>query len=174
MNKNWYAVYTKTHCEKKAAALLSRKKIENLCPLNRITSSQGNRRKMAYEPLFPSFVFVYISEAEMRVVRQTSDVINFVYWLGKPAMIKTGEIENILHFTKAYHNIKLEKTVVNAIGMARITNEPKLDLKEGALSLNTIRIKLSLPSLGFAMLAESEKTGIETAQFGLVNSGMLM
>jgi transcription antitermination factor NusG len=174
MNKNWYAVYTKTQCEKKVAALLSKKKIENTCPLNCITSNQGNRRKMAYEPLFPSFVFVYISEAEMRIVRQTNDIINFVYWLGKPAVIKAAEIENVLHFANTYHNIKLEKTVVNSNGIVRITNEPQLDLNVDVISLKTTRIRLSLPSLGFAMTAESGKTGIDAAQYGHANSGMLM
>ena len=96
MNKNWYAVYTKAQCEKKVAALLTKKKIENYCPVNRrILNTQNNRKKIVHEPLFTFFVFVYITPAEMSFVRQTSDVINFVYWLGKPAIIKSAEIEKI-------------------------------------------------------------------------------
>ncbi|MBL0358096.1 MAG: UpxY family transcription antiterminator [Chitinophagaceae bacterium] len=98
MNRNWYAVYTKPQSEKKVAALLTKKKIENLCPLNRITNGYGFRRKMASEPLFPTFVFVYITEAEMHEVRKTSDVINFVYWLGKPAIIKKPKLKMQLIF----------------------------------------------------------------------------
>ncbi len=174
MNKNWYAVYTKTQSEKKVAALLSKKKIDNFCPLNRITNQQGNRRKMCYEPLFPSFVFVYISDAEMGTVKQTSDVINFVYWLGKPAVIKSAEIENVSHFVNSHCNIKLEKTAVNAAGIVRISKEPRIDMNVDVISLKTTTIRLSLPSLGFAMTAETEKTGVETGDFKLINSGMLM
>lgn len=174
MNKNWYAVYTKTLSEKKVAALLSKKKIENFCPFNRITNNQGNRRKMVDEPLFPSFVFVYINEAEMRTVRQTSDVINFVYWLGNPAVIKSSEIKNIADFSNSYCNIKLKKTIVNSAGMVHITREPALDLELDVISLKTSRIKLSLPSLGFEMTAESEKMGVDKVSYGLANSGMLM
>jgi len=36
---------------------------------------------MVYEPLFPTFVFVYVSETEMNEVRRTADILNFVYWL---------------------------------------------------------------------------------------------
>ena len=35
MKKNWYAVYTKAQCEKKVAALLTKKKIENYCHCER-------------------------------------------------------------------------------------------------------------------------------------------
>jgi len=174
MNKNWYAVYTKTQCEKKVAALLLRKKIENFCPLNRILNTQGNRRKMAYEPLFPSFVFVYINETEMRIVKQTNDVINFIYWLGQPAVIKATEIENISNFISSHYNIKLEKTAVISNGLVRISNEPQLDLNGGMLSLRTNKVRLALPSLGFAITAETEKAVTDTSDYGIVNSKMLM
>lgn len=174
MNRNWYAVYTKPQCEKKVAALLTKKKIENLCPLNRITNGAGNRRKMLYEPLFPTFVFVYITEGEMLEVRKTGDVINFVYWLGKPAVIKKAEIENAAHFSSVYYNIKLEKSAVNAAGMVRITNEPTINLNAGIMSVKTTKIRLTLPSIGFAMIAETEKTAADSLLYGKENSTILV
>ncbi len=154
MNRKWYAVYTKPHCEMKVASSLSKKKLESFCPHNRITYGQGNRRKIVYEPLFPTFVFVNITDAEMIEVRKTSDVINFVYWLGRPAEIKKGEIENIAQFNGLYYNIKVEKTPVNAAGIVHINTEPS------SLSTNTTKIKLTLPSLGFSLSAETEMTAL--------------
>lgn len=170
MNKSWYAVYTKPQCEKKVAALLSKKKIENFCPFNRITSVQGNRRKMSYETLFPSFVFVYISSNEMEMVRQTSDVLNFVYWLGKPAEIKAPEIEYISHFASSYYDITLEKIAVSN-GVIRVSNEPHIDMTNGSVSLKVNRIRVSLPSLGFALVAEAEKMTAE--EYSLSGSNLL-
>src|SRR5689334_11827491 len=112
MKKNWYAVYTKPRCEKKVSALLSKKKIENYLPLNRV-STPGDRRKVNLEPLFPSYVFVNITELEMATIRQNSDVINFVYWLGRPAVIKDVEVESIQHFLNEHSDVVLEKTAVN-------------------------------------------------------------
>jgi len=174
MNRNWYAVYTKPQCEKKVAALLTKKKIENLCLLNRITTGAQYRRKMAYEPLFPTFVFVYISEPEMYEVRKTNDVINFVYWLGMPAVIKATEIENASHFSNLYYNIKLEKTAVNSGGIVRITKEPTLAMNEGLISVNTTKIRLTLPSIGFAMIAEIDKPSIDVFQHGMENAKLLL
>lgn len=155
MNRNWYAVYTKPQSEKKVSALLTKKKIENFCPHNRVITGYGNRRRMVYEPLFPTFIFVHISEAEMNEVRKTADVINFVYWLGRPALIRTSEIENIAHFNGLYYNIKVERSPVNSAGMVRITNESALNANPGVIPVKTVKVRLTLPSLGFTMYAET-------------------
>ena len=72
MKKNWYAVYTKSRCEKKVSALLTKKKIENYCPLNRLLKQSPDRKKIVQEPLFTSYVFVHITEMEMAAIRQIS------------------------------------------------------------------------------------------------------
>ncbi len=65
--------------------------------------------KVVEEPLFKSYVFVRISEEEKTPVRMTNGVINFVYWLGKPAIIKEGEIETIRRFLNEYENIEVKQ-----------------------------------------------------------------
>ena len=165
MKRIWYAVYTKPQSERKVAALLQKKKIESFCPHNRVITGYGSKKKMVYQPLFPTFVFVYITEIEMSEVRRTSDVINFVYWLGKPAMIKTPEIENIAHFNGLYCNIKVERSPVNSVGMVHITNEPGPRTVSGFINSKTTKIKLTLPSLGFTMFAETENVAPAVAEF---------
>ena len=61
----WYAVYTRPRWEKKVASLLTKKKIENFCPLNKVVRQWADRKKTVYEPLFTSYVFVNTSETEM-------------------------------------------------------------------------------------------------------------
>ena len=50
--KKWYAVYTRPKWEKKVAELLSRKRIENYCPLNKSIKQWSDRKKTIFEPLF--------------------------------------------------------------------------------------------------------------------------
>ncbi len=173
MKKSWYAVYTRPQCEKKAASLLAKKKIEIFFPQNsRVLKSQGNRKKILSEPLFPSFVFVFISESEMPAVRQTNDVINFIYWLGKPAVIKTAEIENINQFVNSYYNIYIEKTTVNPNGMVHIKNDHGMDyLRITQYKIN--KIQASLPSLGCILHAETEVI-LESFNYDTGNSNMLI
>lgn len=51
MQKNWYAVYTKP-LEKKVAALLSKKKIENFCPLGCVETQNFRKLKLILETPF--------------------------------------------------------------------------------------------------------------------------
>ena len=152
MKKNWYAVYTKITHERKVAAFLSKKKFENYCPNNRIIQpNQSFKRRLEFEPLFPSFVFVYITEADINTVKKVNFVIDFVYWLGKPAVIKEIEIENIKQFTGQYENITIEKSNVYAGGITRIVNDPN---NNTAITITESSIKLQLPSLGFTMVTQ--------------------
>ncbi|MEO5892429.1 MAG: UpxY family transcription antiterminator [Ferruginibacter sp.] len=165
MKRKWYAVYTKPNCGKKVAALLSRKNIENYCPLNRIVNFQDVRKKMVYEPLLSNIVLVFITEAEMDVIKKTSSVLNFVYWLGKPVVIKSDEIVYIRNFTSEYSNIKLEKTAVNPDETGQVTSEPHLDITNKHVVKN-MDIRLSLPSLGYVMIAQVEKANINVFNYG--------
>jgi transcription antitermination factor NusG len=177
MNKNWYAVYTRPQCEKKVAAQLSKKRIENFCPVNRLVyNNQQSRRKPLSEPLFPSFVFVYITEAEINQVRQVNDVINFIYWLGKPAVIKQDEIAYINNFSNNYFNLSLTKTTVNIAGTAYTNLEPKMDLKMGVVAARTSVLKATLPSLGYILCAEVESadTSVTTFNYGMVGDNMAL
>ncbi len=162
MKKNWYAIYTKPCCEKRVATLLTKRKIENYCPLNRIlVSGSMNKKKAIYQPLLTSFVFVYITDIDMAIIKRTNCVINFVYWLGKPAIIQNEEILNLQHFTSEYSNVQLEKTSVNPTEAGKITSEPLIDINGKLVSLKNTHIKLSLPSLGYRIVAEVEKSNAD-------------
>ena len=165
MKKNWYAVYTKPRCEKKVSALLTKKKIENYCPLNRMIQQVADRKKMTLEPLFPSFVFVYITEMQMAGVRQTSEVVNFVYWLGRPAVIKDVEVESIQHFVNEHTDVELEKTSVNISDLVRIVSGPSMEFEGNVVSIKNNKVKVTLPSLGFVMTADVQKSNVELLDY---------
>ena len=74
------------------------KKVEVYCPLNKVQKQMGGQKKIVFEPLFSSYVFVYITEQEHLGIKQTDGVINFVYWLDRPAVIRNEEIDTIKKF----------------------------------------------------------------------------
>src|SRR5262245_30753622 len=103
--KFWFAVYTKPRCEKRVHQLLISRGVESYCPLNMVKKQWSDRVKIVEEPLFKSYVFVHISREEQLKVRMTNGVINFVYWLGKPAVIQRHEIDTIRRFLNEYEDI---------------------------------------------------------------------
>jgi len=156
--KNWYALYTKSGCEKKVANLLSRRNIENYCPLKR---QWNGGKKVVLEPLFNSFVFVQITDTDMLNIRMTDNVVNFVYWLGKPAVIRDEEIEIMKRFMNEYANVKLEKIAFDVDGMVRVIGGPLADNKANMVSVKNNTVNIVLPSLGYMMLAEVQKSNVE-------------
>ena len=106
--QNWYAIHTRYKCERKVTSLLSKKKIENFLPVNRIIKGNNNdSKKVVDELLFNSFVFVKIREEDIQIIKQMNDVINFVHWLGSPAIFNDFEIASINTFLNHHYNLKL-------------------------------------------------------------------
>ena len=159
--KKWYAVYTKSRCEKKVAQQLSQKGIEHYCPLNRVQKQWSDRKKIIFEPLFNSYVFVRITSEEQLAVRQTSGILNFVYWLSKPAVIRNDEIEIIKQFLDEHSSVKLEKVKVNLNDLARIIGGPFMEQEGQVVSIKNKTVKILLPSLGYLMYVEIETARIQ-------------
>lgn len=159
--KKWYAVYTRPRWEKKVAEGLQRKGIEHYCPLNKVVRQWSDRKKLVEEPLFTSYVFIRVSEAEHLQVKQTDGVINLVYWLGRPAVIKEAEITAIKRFLNDYQNVQLERTAVNINDTVRIVQGPLLSMEGPVVEVMTHSVKVLLPSLGFTMSAQVERSHVE-------------
>lgn len=166
MNTNpvWYAVYTRPRWEKKVAELLSRKKIENYCPLNKVVRQWHDRKKVIEEPLFTSYVFVNITDFQQAEVRKTDGIVNFVYWLGKPAVIRPSEIEVIRDFLEDHQHVQLEKTRVNPKDVVRIVRGPLIGQEGNVLEVYNQKAKVYLPSLGYCLVADLNRDNFEVVR----------
>jgi transcription antitermination factor NusG len=159
--RKWHAVFTRPRWEKKVAELLTRKKIENYCPLNKVERQWSDRKKVILEPLFTSYVFVNIHDTEQFPTRSTDGVINFLYWLNKPAVIRNEEIDIIRRFLNEYDNIQLEKVDVKINDIVRVIAGPFMEQKGLVISLKSKSVKILLPSLGYIMYAEVQRSNVE-------------
>lgn len=161
ITKKWYAVYTKPRWEKKVASLLTDNNITNYCPLNRVVRQWSDRKKVVLEPLFQSYVFLHISDQEKVAVRQVDGIINFVYWLGKPAVIKDEEIEIIQRFLNEYENVQVRKSEVHMYDTVRILSGPFMEQEGSVVLVKSHSVKVVIPSLGYILSAEVEKSNVE-------------
>jgi transcription antitermination factor NusG len=159
--KKWFALYTRARWEKKVSEILTRKKFENYCPINKVVRQWSDRKKIVHEPLFTSYVFVRVSEFDITSLRQIQGVVNFVYWLGKPAVVRDSEIEAIRDLLAGHVNIKLEKTPINANDKVRVLSGPLMELEGEVLSVKSRTVRVALPSLGYLMFAEVETENIK-------------
>jgi transcription antitermination factor NusG len=154
--KRWYALYTRVRWEKKVSELLSKRNIENYCPLNRVERQWADRKKLVDEPLFISYVFVKVKEADHLQLKKTAGVISVVHWLGKPAVIRENEIETIRYFLNEHQNITLERMSVNVNDRVRVIRGPLINQEGHVIAVKSKTLKIALPSMGFIMSAEVE------------------
>jgi transcription antitermination factor NusG len=100
-------VYTRPRWEKKIATLLDNRGIENYLPLNKVLKQWSDRKKMVQEPLFKGYIFIKISEKDKWDVKLVDGILNYVHWLGKPAVVKESDIENIKKFLQEFDNVQV-------------------------------------------------------------------
>src|SRR3990167_6679617 len=92
---NWYVIYTKPKWEKKVADRLQKSGIEVYCPMVTQIKQWSDRKKKTETPLIPSYVFLNIEEKNRNDVFEVHGVVRYLFWLGKPAIVKDSEIEAI-------------------------------------------------------------------------------
>lgn len=161
LTKRWLAVYTRPRWEKKVTRLLEEKGIECYCPLNKIRRKWSDRIKVVEEPLFKSYVFVKIADEHRLPVRTTAGVINFVYWDGKPAVIKEKEIAAIKRFLDEYENVEAYPVDIKVNQRVRITNGSFMDLEGKVVELKGKFVKVVIDSLGYLLVAYIEKKKVQ-------------
>jgi len=159
--KSWYALYTKPRWEKKIHKLLQLKGIESYCPLNKVRRKWSDRIKVVEEPLFKSYIFVRVEESLKTEVRYVDGVLNYVYWNGKPAIVKDDEIISIKKFMSEYEDVKVQsfdakpadEVIINA-GIMMGASGRILRV----LGNNIVEVRID--SLGMVLTAKFEKKNI--------------
>lgn len=89
---NWYALYTKPRNEKKVVEDLEALNMEVYCPMVTVVKQWSDRKKRIEQPLLSSYVFVKTTEKDRAKVFNSFGAVRYLFWLGKPAIVKENEI----------------------------------------------------------------------------------
>ncbi len=92
---NWYALYTKPRNEKKVEQRLLALGIETYCPTISVVKQWSDRKKTISQPLLNSYVFVKLEDKHRNIVFSVPGVVRYLFWLGKPAIVRECEIQAI-------------------------------------------------------------------------------
>lgn len=151
--KYWFVIYTKPRWEKKVHGLLSDQGIESYCPLNRVKKKWSDRMKWVDEPLFKSYVFVRVRAVDQTQVRMVPGVINYIYWLGKPAVVKDKEIEAIRRFLNEYTEVKVEPIELKPEDRVIIRTGLLMDREATIQRIMHKTAEVLIESLGYKLVA---------------------
>jgi transcription antitermination factor NusG len=154
---NWYVLYTKPKWEKKVAEQLTKSGIECYCPTIIQLRQWSDRKKKVEVPLFNSYVFVQLPDADRNIVFNSPGVVRYLFWLGKPAIVKDDEIAVIKKWltTSVASDISVAKYKVG--DSVEVDSGPFLAQKAIVQEVNSTNYILVLESLGCVLKMKINK-----------------
>ena len=94
-NSKWHVLYTKPRHEIKALERLAQNGFEVYCPMKTTLKQWSDRKKKVSEPLLPSYIFIKTTEKNRPQPLKDPSVLNYIFWLGKPAIVRDSEIDTL-------------------------------------------------------------------------------
>ena len=143
----WFVLYTKPNYELKVAEGISTLGINAYCPTFTQIKHYTDRKKKVQKPLLPSYVLVQLSEEDRPKVFAIPGVVRYLFWLGKPAVVREQEIELLRKNLKGI----FDEAKISKLSIGKEYTIPSGPLKgQTGRVLNVLKnkLRLELPSLG--------------------------
>ena len=134
--------------------------MESYCPLNKVRKKWSDRIKTVEEPLFKSYVFVRVTEDEHLKVRMTQGVVNFVYWQGKPAIVRDNEIEVIRKFLNEYQEVQAMPLELRPDMSVKIRRGVFMDKEATVIKVQGNKVQVNIESIGYSLVASVDKSNL--------------
>lgn len=115
---------------------------------------------MILEPLFKGYVFVRVPDSGKWAVTEIEGVVNYVYWLGKPAKVKEADIETIRKFLSEFNDVEIIDN--------HIVVDSKVVVKQGVfmnycgiiVEVSGHTAKVLIDSMGVQLCARFDKSNL--------------
>jgi len=155
INGSWIVAYTRSRAERLVDMELKYKGITTFLPLKKTLRQWSDRKKWVEEPMFRSYIFMYVNRHEYYKAVSTTGLVRFISNNGKPLKVSDEEIETI----KKVAGSDCRVDVVEQ----RFTKGSKVIIVKGCLIGSTgilveyrgrQRVAIMLDSIGYTMLVE--------------------
>lgn len=152
----WYVLYTNPRAEKKVAQQLAAMDVEVYCPLIVKVQQWSDRKKKVELPLFSSYVFVNIDDNEREKVFAAKGVVRYLFWLGRPAVVKDSEIATIKQWLSTdYTEVETENLVKGQ--EVEIKDGPFKNLTGVVQDINRNTVRIMVQSVGVIVTLKYNK-----------------
>jgi transcription antitermination factor NusG len=91
----------------------------------------------------------------------TNGVVNFVYWLGKPAVVKNSEIEIIRKFLNEYENVMAEPLDLRPESRVLVRQGIFMDKEATVIKVQGNKVRVVIESIGYSLVALVDKKNLE-------------
>lgn len=123
----WYLIYTKPRHEKKLHIRLNERNIHSFLPTKKMLRTWHDRKKCIEEPLFPSYVFIYLNDMQNYYdAIDTEGALYYVRTGNEVARVGESIISNIKLLTTGENDVE--------VSYSRFLPGHRLVITEGALA----------------------------------------
>jgi transcription antitermination factor NusG len=156
ISKNWHVVYTRSRAEKKVFEDLTSRDIECFLPLQKKLRHWKSRTKWVDITLIPGYCFVCITRKEYDRVLQTSNVVSYVTFESRAAIVPNEQIDNLKQMlAQTELNVEVSGTTFVRGRRVMIVDGPLMGLKGELLEEHgRNRFILRIDAIGADFLAE--------------------
>ena len=159
MKKKWFVVYTRPKQELEVAKQLSIMGISNYCPTITFIKQYSDRKKKVNKPLISSYVMVQLEENQREKVFSCSGIVRYLFFLGKPAVVTSSEIELMQdNLDGLYSDIKV--TTLSVGDSHTITEGPFSGISGNVVQSDNKKVKLELVSLGMCITLKKKRLSV--------------
>ena len=153
----WFVLYTKSNYELKVAQGINTLGINVYCPTFTQIKYYSDRKKKVQKPLLPSYVLVQLSEQDRAKVFAIPGVVRYLFWLGKPAVVREEEIDLL---KKNLTGI-FDTAMISKLSIGKQYSIPSGLFKGQSGIIKNIlknKLRLELPSLGLFVTLSKTST----------------
>jgi transcription antitermination factor NusG len=155
MEKKWFVVYTRPQQELKVAEQLSAMGITNYCPTITLIKQYSDRRKKVNKPLLSSYVLVELEEKERERVFSCAGIVRYLFFLGKPAVVPSFEINLMQDYLNGVYN-DINVTTLSVGDSHTISEGPFSGVSGKVVQSDNTKVKLELASLGMCITLKKQ------------------
>ena len=158
--RKWFAVFTRSHHEKRVAQYYVEREIEHLLPVSRVERQWSHYRRVTIElPLFPNYLFVHISRRERTRAIEVPGALSLVGQNGMPASLPEHEIDSLRQSLK----------LANCEPHPYLVTGAQVLIKQGPLAgrtgivlrhKNTCRVVLTIASIMRSFVVEVDSADV--------------
>ncbi|MGZ2371876.1 UpxY family transcription antiterminator [Ancylomarina sp. YFZ004] len=159
----WHAIYTRSRSERKLYEELAAMGVDCYLPLKKELRVWSDREKWVESPLFPSYVFIRVSEREYHQAIHSTWAVRYVSFGGKAVIIPESQIKGLKAFLADQdREVEVSARSFKKGEQLEVTSGPlKGVLGELIQIRGQHRLVLRFESLGCCVLAEISSDEVE-------------
>ncbi|MCQ2227360.1 MAG: UpxY family transcription antiterminator [Bacteroidales bacterium] len=152
---HWYAIYTKSRCEKKVEEYLRACGVRTYLPIKKELHKWSDRKKLVEVPMINSYCFVRIDIAEEKDrIYAAPGFVAFVCDHGKPCPIPQSEMDMMKKTVDSTLEIQVEMRRLRVGKKVRILTGPMTGTIGTIDQLNKNKVYIHLEVIGITMIVD--------------------